>query len=206
MISRIATLTACLLMLAAPPAMADEESAPAPVVISGKYGSCYARSTPRPPEPGDANSDTRSAGITEVYRVGGDGDEKLARYDWYARRIIVACYEVDGGVALARIGPWPRGHIPSEGHLAIGFYLDGKEVETYSTEEIYDLTEEYIQTISHYMVFGFQSDPKFRWDHVGNRHVFEINDAKNRPITFDPVTGDILSHDGKPVNANDEAP
>lgn len=206
MISRIATLTICLMALTATPAPADEESAPAPVVISGKYGSCYVRSTPRPAEPGDMQTDTRSAGVTEVYRVGADADEKLAAYDWYARRIVVACYEFEDGVALARLGPWPRGTTPSEDQLAIGFYLGGREVGTYSTRDIYKLTGEYIQTFSHHQVFGFRAEPKFRWDHTGNRHVFEINDAKGRPIVFDPATGDIVSHDGKSAGGAQDAP
>src|SRR5262245_1814477 len=116
-------LTLCM------PAQADEEVAPAPYVSSSIEGRYYFKMIPDH----QAHFDTEK-GLGYAYRVtDGQADELLwSTTRWFSFHT----YLSGDGTYLVRLGTWPRGHTPSAKHLAIAFYKEGKQITSYSTEQI----------------------------------------------------------------------
>lgn len=113
-------------------ARADQEASNVARVAADPYGRCYAKSVPK--HVYDPADEPRQQGTTEVYRVGVPDDRLVQRYNWFSQSLFVHC-DIDG-VRVVRVGPWQRGHDPSDDHLALAFYRGDILVKRYSTLDI----------------------------------------------------------------------
>ncbi len=158
-------------------ALADQEASNRPIVRSSEYGAYYARSIPL--------ADYGVEGVTRVYHVEADEDTFLYEYPWYAAEMYLGG---SGDGTLVRFGPWARGREPSEDHLAIGFYRDGKVVREYSTLEIANLGSGVSESVSHYEVFGERRG--FRWN--GDDVFYEVMGVDDVLLRFDLENGELV--------------
>src|SRR5690242_20675542 len=85
---------------------ADEEIGNQPYVHS--IGHYYAKSVPGEP--------SGSKGSTRIFRVREQDDELVCTFNWYAPQI--ALTSAGKGLAVIRIGSWPRGHEANKDELA----------------------------------------------------------------------------------------
>lgn len=100
-------LIAFLGLIGACPAVADQEASNVAHVATGPFGRCYAKSVPM--HVYDPADEPRQQGVTKVYRVGDTEDALVHTYDWFSQRLFIRCSPTDG-IAVARLGPWHRGH------------------------------------------------------------------------------------------------
>jgi hypothetical protein len=128
-------------------------------------------------------------GKTQVFSVGRESDKLIGEYGWYANEIWIGG---PGDATLVRFGPWPRGHQPQDGDLAIGIYRNGKTIREYSTAEMQNAGSGVSKSVSHYQVFTQRLG--FRWV-TDNTHVFEVKGASGKLFTFDLETGNITGKD-----------
>jgi len=170
------------------PAHADQEAGNRTHVATDPWGTCYARSAPA--------EDYGSAGRTDVYAVGtiDQPDSLVASYDIFSGGIYLDCLTLgeDGvpGIAMAALGPWPRGREPDDETLAIAFFFAGREVARYSTSDVSgDRIEAVSCSVSHYQVIGeiegFQRNAE-------DRDVFVLVTVDGLRLTFDAATGELL--------------
>lgn len=164
------------LVLLAGAALADQEASNRPIVRSSEYGAYYAKSVPL--------EEYGPKGVTRVYHVGASEDTFLYEYPWYATEIFLGG---SGDGTLVRFGPWARGSEPSEDHLAIGFYRDGKVVREYSTLEIANLGSGVLRSVSHYEVFGQPLGFVWNRDDV----FYEVMGVDGVLLRFDLETGEL---------------
>ncbi len=165
------------LLLLAGAALADQEASNRPVVRSSEYGAYYAKSIPL--------ADYGAEGVTRVYHVEAEEDTFLYEYPWYAAEIYLGG---SGDGTLVRFGPWARGRVPSEDHLAIGFYRDGKIVREYSTLEMANLGSGVSESVSHYQVFGERRG--FGWS--GEAFIYEVMGVDDVLLRFDLENGELV--------------
>ena len=183
---RISVLSIVLLALFAAIARADEEGGNSIYVQSGEYGSCYAKSIPA--------ESYGPKGTTRVYLVRDKDDLLEQTYDWYAPQI--ALRSTSKGIAVIRLGSWPRGRAASAEELAIAFYLNGKLLHSYSTLDIAGKPENVSQSVSHYTVI--KKAIGFRWIKE-NTWVYDIQTNDDRVISFNIDTGEIFGTTTAPV-------
>jgi hypothetical protein len=132
-------------------------------------------------------------GKTYIYRVRDGNDQLLETYDWFTFNIHVLA--VGKSTSVVRFGPWNRGHEPSEEHLALAFYLDGKLLKRYSTLDIVGPHGKISSSVSHYMwrakVHGYcwleKEDERFQ------KSGFSLETVDGHVISFDYKSGEILS-------------
>jgi len=183
----LAAAIVALIGLAAP-AYADQEAGNRTHVTTDPWGRCYARSAPQ--------DDYGSAGRTDVYAVGtiDQADRLAATYDIFSNQIYLSCLTMglDGspGIAMAVLGPWPRGREPDDQTLAIVFFFAGEELARYSTRDIADDRPDGVScSVSHYQVIGeidgYQRDGE-------DRDVFVLTTVDGHRLTFEAATGALL--------------
>ena len=167
-------------------AYADQEAGSSSYVCADSTGRFYVRAVP---EETYAYRKNREAGITRVYRVAVPEDKLLTTYNWYAPNVVLAA--TDKGVSVIRFGPWPRGH-KADNQLAIAFYLDGKLLKSYSTLDIAGTADNVSFSVSHYTVIQ---------KHYRNSDgaAYDVETTDGRIISFDPMTGEIISTTTKPA-------
>jgi hypothetical protein len=170
------------------PSRADQEAANRTYVTTDPWGTCYARSAPA--------EVYGTAGRTDVFAVGtlDQPDWLVASYDVFSNQIYLSCLTMgeDGSpdIAMATLGPWPRGRQPDSTTLAIAFFFAGQEVARYSTSDISGGRLEAVScSVSHYQVIaeieGFQRDAE-------DRDVFVLVTVDGLRLTFDATTGELL--------------
>jgi hypothetical protein len=167
-----------LSLLLCAPAFSDEEASNRPLVKSSEWGSYYAKSVP--------DENYGSKGKTFLYAVEKDKDNLFCTFDWYANQLHI----LDNGAIVVRLGPWARGHQASPDHLAIAFYKDCKELKSYSTLDIAGTPSNVSSSVSHYQIF--EKIAGFRWI-VSDDFAFDVTTHDGRTLSFDPVTGGLLS-------------
>lgn len=167
--------------------LADQEAGSAPHVVAAEWGGCYAKSVP------DDYSD-QHAGKTVVYSVEKEADKLITTFDWYARRIHLACNVCDNkgncGISVIRLGPWHRGHKATKDELAIEFYLNDKLLKKYSTLDIAGTPDNVSASVSHYTLFEDVTGYKYTQD---NKVRFVVKTHDGREMSFNPVDGKILN-------------
>lgn len=176
------SLSVLILMALAIPAKADEEVAPSPYVSASIEGRrYYFKMVPQPDAPYDVEK-----GMGYAYRVTNQKADALlwSTSGWYSFQT----YLSGDGRYLVRLGNWPRGHEPSEKHLAIAFYKDGKKVKSYSTRQIIKDNSQVEASVSHYQFY--QGEPGFTESYG---YLFKLISVDNMEYVFDVRTGNIES-------------
>jgi hypothetical protein len=178
-----------LICVCASRSVADLELCKLPRVISSKNGYNYARTFP------DKTFD-RTGGTTRIYRVGFDGDELLHTFNWYADSVYLE--DTSKGVAVVRIGPWPRERDASHDDLVLGFYLDGKFLKQYSALDIAGSRTNVLRSISHYMVIKTFDGFEYQWGRSDADKakipelVFIVTTIDSRTLKFNVFTGELM--------------
>ncbi len=184
--SSLAALAAIGFLLAASPAVADDEASNRPLVVASEHGNCYAKSVP--------SASYGNEGQTRVYVVERDADTLAATYEWYANRLRLECNVADSGgvtaLSIIEFGPWARGQEASDDVLALAFYWNGRLLRRYSTLDIAGRPSNVSASVSHYSVI--EEVLGYQWVD-GNRYRFAIRTIDNRVITFDAGAGTIVS-------------
>lgn len=184
------------------PALADQEASNVAHVVAGPHGRCYAKSVPE--HIYDPEGEPRQQGRTMVNHVGPSEDVLVQTYPWFSQRLFLHCGAGDK-ITVVRLGPWHRGHDPSEDHLAIAFYRDGKLLRSYSTLDIagdekspsgaISAYANVFASVSHYSVFGSGPDMVKITTSEGvvfHEHwVISADTVDGRQLTFDLETGDL---------------
>lgn len=163
--------------------VADEEIAPYPYIAATENGRFYFKITPDQ----EAKYD-HDKGSGTLFEINNDGTEKaLWKVEgWYAFKTYIS----HDGKYLVRMGNWPRGREPSDEHLAIAFYKEGKLLKSYSTKNLIKDPSAIRPTKSHYFylkkVIGFE---EFYGYH------FIIQTIDNAEYVFDASNGMIISRE-----------
>lgn len=189
-------------VLCSSPALADREASNVAHVVVGPHGRCYAKSVPE--HIYDPDGEPRQQGRTMVYRVESSEDVLVRTYPWFSQRLFVHCGTGDQ-ITVVRLGPWHRGHDPSDDHLAIGFYRGGKLLKRYSTLDIsgdertenggFSAYANVSASVSHYSIF--RSGPEMQKVTTSNGPVFEehwvirAETVDGRLLVFDLETGEV---------------
>ncbi len=166
------------LLLLAVSADADDEASNRFYLRSEQgHGVAYAKC-----EPSDSYG---TAGRTRIYWATKDQDKLLYEFPWYSSNIYLQ--QTAWGLSVVRFGPWHRGEKASPTDLAVGFYLDGKLLKSYSTLDIAGSEDAVSRSVSHYWVFakigGYRS--------LGsNNHAFEVDTTQGETLSFDVTTGE----------------
>jgi|AP12_2_1047962.scaffolds.fasta_scaffold41218_2 hypothetical protein len=175
-------------VIAATPARADQEAANRAYVTTDPWGTCYARSAPA--------DDYGTAGRTDIYAVGtiDQPDMPVASHGFFASQLYLSCRVIgeDGvpAVAMAGLGPWPRGSKPDGDTLAIAFFHGGREVARYSTLDISAGKPDAAScSVSHYQVIG---DIEGYQRNDDDREIFVLTTVDGRRLSFDAATGALL--------------
>ena len=167
---------------------AAKAAANRPYVHGMKQGAFYARCIP--------SGKFGSAGFTEVYRVGMERDERVARYDWYSRDGLVLGWSPIAGA----ISVMARRFEPSESpekQVELSFYLAEKHLKSWTTAEL--------QTLGAKADWMKEEDPITRaagfelldWEQIenSNEYVFTVRLFDGTPggkkVAFDVLTGDV---------------
>lgn len=175
------TLSLALVLSFVALARADQERSPAAYVVAADGGRYYLKL-----EPTGAKRWARPyAGRGSVYRVvaGGRDQRVWTMTGWWAFETHLS-YD---GEYVVRIGDWPRGHNPSDQHLAIAFYKRGALLARYSTKQLIKDPTKVRPSKSHYRfkrkVHGFAS-----WSYR-----FSMTAIDGVTYDFDARTGKILA-------------
>ncbi|MBI2921993.1 MAG: hypothetical protein HYY18_12980 [Planctomycetes bacterium] len=173
----------------------DNEAPPYAYVSVAPGGRYYFKMFPDPKGRG------REFGRGVMYRVREEeADEEVWRTEgWYSAQT----FPTADGTGLVRIGDWPRGNAPSEEHLGIAFYKEGKLLKSYSTKELIQDVSAVQATKSHY---AFLKDAIGFVPAGGNR--FAIRTVDDVLHVFDAGTGELLRREkgGAPEDAPSEPP
>ena len=187
----IVPLTAfmCVVVASRPASGAAAKAAANRLYVHGmKQGSFYARCIP--------SAKFSSAGITEVYRVGMEKDERVARYDWYSRDGLVLGWSPIAGaisVMAKRFEPSES----SEKQVELCFYLGENHLKSWTTAEL--------QKLGANADWRKEEDPITRaaafelldWEQIenSNEYVFTVRLFDGTPtgkkVAFDVLTGDV---------------
>lgn len=176
-----------LFLIVASPALAWKPVANRAYVTAGPDGVLYARSTPQ-----EASGDV---GVTEVFQVKTEGDEKLDRYEWYnADGLVLAWSPIAGKVGVMRLKQ-NTGKEPND-QIEFSFYIGGKHLRSYTTAELLkfgaDLIADYPRGNKRagYTVVGSEQIPG------SNHYVYAIL-IKDKKLQFDILTGKPFGSGGK---------
>jgi hypothetical protein len=168
-----------LSLIMASPALAWKPVANRGYVTAGPDGVLYARSIPS-----QASGD---AGVTEIFQVKTEGDQKLDRYEWYnAAGLILAWSPIAGKVGIMRLKQ-DTGKEPNE-QIEFSFYIGGKHLRSYTTADLLrfgaDLIADYPRGTKRagYTVVGAEQIPR------SNDYVYSIL-IKDKKVQFDVLTG-----------------
>jgi hypothetical protein len=165
---------------------ADLFQTPYPYVVASSDGKYYFKMLPTRKE--RFALDTNGKGI--LYEVAeGKKDKELWRVSgWYS----FSTYIYHDGKHLVRMGNGNGGE-PSNNHLAIAFYENGKLLKSYSTLDILKTPSKVPKGISYYRYL--KDTPGF----YKGTEMFSILTVEDIEYTFDVTTGEILFE--KPVSA-----
>ena len=182
------------LLLLSTPAHADNEAGNTPRVFASRYGNCHAKSVPA-----ETYGDK---GVTRVFMTSAGTDKLMHTYNWYAPQLFLECNVAPAGkpvaIAVARIGPWPRGRRANTSDLALAFYHGGQLLKRYSTLDIAGSAENVSASVSHYLVLD-QIDG-YHWK-TDNQYTFQVRTVDGRSLSFDAATGERLKDQNPGVPA-----
>jgi hypothetical protein len=165
------------LCLLAAVAHADDEKGPYAYVGAGDGGMVYFKAVPDRSAP-----DPRETGTVTVFSVDGRSGAETKLYEIPGMWGTDLALSYDGQL-LVRLGNWPRGHEPSDQHLAIAFYNKGKLVKSYSTKALIKDPTKVEPSKSHYRYrlegAGFERwSPRFKLTTVdGVAYTFDARDG-----------------------------
>lgn len=182
---RIVSLILLISLVGIEFAHSDQEAANAPYVSVAMGGRCYAKSIP--------STSYGNEGETKVYQVMKGNDVLIGSYNWFSNPVYLHCglgRDKYWGISLVKFGPWNRGSQPSEKDLAMSFYFSDSLVKSHSTLEIAGRKDNSSRSVSHYTVIDEVLG--YRWIKE-NEYVFEITTIDAKVVTFDPITGAVLS-------------
>jgi hypothetical protein len=152
-----------------------------PYVQSGPDGVFYARCVP--------SADGKGPGSTKIFRVRADKDELVDSYDWYARDgVVLGWSPLAGKVAVMRLQRGERDPgKPATGQAEFSFYLGGKLLKSYTTQELLEMGAEASVLPAGgrgavYRVLGCEQVPG------ANQYHFVIETKEGRKLSFDVVT------------------
>jgi len=155
-----------------------------PYVACMKGGAFYARCIP--------SGKFDSAGVTDIYSVGKEKDERIAHYEWYSRDgLVLGWSPIAGEVAVMARRSEPA-DLPDE-RIELSFYLGGKHLKSWSTADLQKLgtTVGWVKAEKP-MVRGaeFQLDG---WEQIdnSNEYVFSVQFADGKKVSFDILTGEV---------------
>jgi hypothetical protein len=166
------------LLASAHEAFAFKEAGNRPYVQSGPSGVFYARCIPE--------TNKGPVGVTEVYRVGKEGDQLVDRYDWYTKHgVILGWSPIAGKVGLPAI----RKDEPTapDKQMEIGIYLGGKLLKSWTTAEFQSLGAKVERSVhggerAVFTVAGCEQIPGT------NEYVFVVSFGEKK-VSFDILTG-----------------
>ena len=160
----------------------DRPAPASPVVYA--CGSHYVKSVP-------SGAYDYIKGETSIYAVGSEGDELLHTFPWYSPRLELRRFGRD--LSMVRFGGWPVGREASDDVLAIGFYLNDKELQTYSTLDLAGRPENVNATVSHHIVIAEVHGYRIRHTADGKsvEYLFELTTIDGRLLSFDCMTGEL---------------
>ena len=174
-----------MLTLFAASATADDEASNVPVASTSRHGNCYAKSVP--------TEHYGENGVTKVFFVRRSDDQLVHTFSWYSKQVFLECNVAapgaEPGVAVARMGPWNRGHQARVADLAFELYWNGRLIQRYSTLDISGSPDNVGSSVSHYVVI--RSIEGYHW-RSGNEYTFEVTTSDGRRLRFDAVTGKAL--------------
>ena len=178
-------------LLCSLPSSADQPEFPYAYVASSPGGRFYFRMVPTV-----EGSVDRSDGFGIAYRVGNDeSDEILWRTEgWYSFEVFLSF----DGRCLVAMGPWNGGSRPSNDHLALAFYRDGKLLREYSTADLVEDGSKVTTSASHYTWLARDawvppSDPDPNHEPRFVRPViFELTTVDGIVYRFDATSGAIV--------------
>lgn len=162
---------------------ADSEAPPYAYVVVADGGRFYFKMVPDPKDKYD-----RDKGSGTAFAVNGNGQDKVLwkTSGWYS----FVTYISRDGKYLVRIGNWPRRDGPSEEHLGIAFYKEGKLLRSYSTKDLIKDVSLVPHSVSHYRflqeIIGFEPSFSLR---------FVIKTVDNIEYVFDARNGKITSQE-----------
>ncbi|MEK7880662.1 MAG: hypothetical protein AAB210_02045 [Deltaproteobacteria bacterium] len=177
-------LIVLFVLISCSPSAADKEARPYPYVATANNGRFYFKMSPDPNDP-NAQWDL-GKGYGTLFEINNDGTEKaLWKVEgWYA----FTTYISNDGKYLVRMNIWPGGQEPSDEHLAIAFYKNGKLLKSYSTKDLIKNPSVIRPMISHYSylkkIVGFEEPYNYR---------FTIQTVDNIEYVFDASNGMIVS-------------
>ncbi|HAL44875.1 MAG: hypothetical protein A2Y12_00290 [Planctomycetes bacterium GWF2_42_9] len=134
-------------------------------------------------------SDPNNNWVTEkgsgIYEVKNDGTFKeIWRTEgWYSFKTFLS----SDGLCLVRLGNWPRGRAPSNKHLAIAFYKEGRLIKSYSTSDLIKDLSKVHPSVSHYQYLDNSYKPVLE-DYSTKFHIVTIDGLL---YEFDITTGKI---------------
>ena len=165
------------------PSLADTQAFNTPRLFAGTNGTCYATSEPK--------HSYGDAGRTEVYSVRSDGDQLLVSFDWYSVQLYLKCVtripEGGSAISVVRRGRWPGGKKASHGNLGLAFYLNDRELASYSTLDLAGSPGNVRSSTAHHQVIA--EILGYRWV-AGQTYVFEVCTIDGSLIAFSPHTGE----------------
>ena len=179
-------LIVLFVLISCSPSAADKEARPYPYVATSNNKRFYFKMSPDPNDP-NAQWDL-GKGYGTLFEINNDGTEKAL---WK----VGGCYGFttyisDDGKYLVRMNIWPRGQKPSDKHLAIAFYKNGKLLKSYATKDLIKDPSVIRPTISHYSylqkVVGFEKSYGYR---------FIIQTIDGLEWVFDASSGAIISQE-----------
>jgi hypothetical protein len=172
-----AVLVLSLIMVS--PALAWKPVANRAYVTAGPDGVLFARSIPS-----QASGD---AGVTEIFQVKTEGDQKLDRYEWYnADGLILGWSPIAGKVGVMRLRQ-ETGKEPNK-QIEFSFYIGGNHLKSYTTTDLLklgaDLIADYPRGTKRagYTVVGIEQIPG------SNDYVYSVL-IKDKKVQFDILTG-----------------
>jgi len=163
---------------------AAKAAANRPYVECLKGGAFYARCIP--------SGKFDSAGVTDIYRVGMEKDERIAHYEWYSRDgLVLGWSPIAGEVAVMAHRSEPA-ESPDK-QIELSFYLGGKLLRSWSTTDLQKLgaTVDWVRAEKP-MVRGaeFQLGG---WEQIdnSNEYVFSVQFSGGKKVSFDVLTGEV---------------
>lgn len=165
---------------------ADEEASNSAHVKSSLWGKYYVKSIP--------SENYGMAGKTQLYLVTQGKDEFLEEYNFFSSNIFLHRSHI---VAL---GPWNRGRETNDQDLAVAFYNSAKEIEKYTTQDIFKISNKLSHSVSHYSVFKSINGLFSLYRRDGNNILvhnpdiaFSVTLWNDEELLFNVETGKIIS-------------
>jgi len=164
----------------------DSEVPPFPRTTTSDRGDAYFIMVPARKILGDDGIEKRIKPLGIAFRPLANGSSKeLWRVTgWYSHAVLLA----NDGEYLIRLGNIPRGSAPSDKDIAVTFYKNGKELRSYSTNDLVKDKTKVIRTSSHYLWL----DDGESYLGIDFENKFHIKTIDGIGYIFDLSTGDII--------------